>query len=269
MKRKMTFSLILLPLMILFLTVLTGCVRAVFAAEIIETDEITGTDPTKPDSIDVFINGHKYPCSYDISYTSVFTGAVADRYRTGERGRIVLDPEKNEIIRFYGIEPFSSDENFGKLSDNELAEEVKTRLVQITDLSIYNAFSVERFSADGKNTSAVSVKLYQENGLELNNSVAVNIDQYGMIDDYLKISGCPEGTVRPRISEDDAYVLICEAVSGKYGEDDLGEIRIKSEALTLYNGSPALLFYVEAADAKGFSIGLVPVVIFEQKGIIP
>ncbi|MBQ2111219.1 MAG: hypothetical protein II191_05675 [Clostridia bacterium] len=255
--------LIALICVITFLVTATGCIRTAFAATVVEENSQMISDLTK-DDIDVVINGEVFHCTYDVSYTSAFTGSRRDRYITGERGRIAIDPETGEVLRFFGFAPFDRIENINSRSDEELIGEVKARICELTELSSYNCQSVERFPDNGDKINYCQIKLFQQEGMELNNSVNVRLNSEGEIESYLKIAGCPEGTAFPEIADEELIALAHEAVMDKLGTDDVGKITINSKLLTHYGGRPALLLYVKAEDKQGFSIGIVPVVIFEE-----
>ena len=238
----------------------TGCARSAFTAEIIasESNEFTAE---KTDGKSIELGGNAYDCSYDISYVSDFSGKTYDRFRTGERGRIVIDPETGEVIRFYGIAPFEPIDGAAELTDTELVSEVRERVSSLVDTEKYGESLVTRYSQNGKETSSIVVKLFQKDVKELNNSVSVTVNAEGEIEDYSRIDGWPEGSEPIEISEEERDALIRSAVAEKI-DGKLGEIRLDSELLTIYKGKPALLYWVEAMDDKGFSHGLFPVVIF-------
>ena len=231
----------------------TGCARSAFTAESIasESNEFTAE---KTDGKSIELGGNAYDCSYDVSYVSDFSGKTYDRFRTGERGRIVIDPETGEVIRFYGIAPFEPIVRAAELDDDELVSAVRERVSSLVDTEKYGESLVTRYSQNGKETSSIVVNLFQKDVKELNNSE-------GEIEDYSRIDGWAEGSEPIEISEEERDALIRIAVA-KQIDGKLGEIRLDSELLTIYKGKPALLYRVEAMDDKGFSHGLFPVVIF-------
>lgn len=247
--------------LLVLVTILSGCAHKRFRAEVPEAESAAAADPAKAGTITAELNSNTYDCSYDISYVSDFSGKTYDRFRTGERGRIVIDPETGEVIRFYGITPFEPIDGAAELTDTELVSEVRERVSSLVDTEKYGESLVTRYSQNGKETSSIVVKLFQKDVKELNNSVSVTVNAEGEIEDYSRIDGWTGGAAPIEISNEERDALIRSAVEKKIA-GKLGEVKIQTELLTLYKGEPALLYRVEAMDDKGFSHGLFPVVIF-------
>ncbi len=239
-----------------------GCIRKVYAGEVLQDDNEPFYDPDKAGEKTITVNGINYDCKYDISYTSIYNGRTADRFRTGERGRIIIDSESGKVIGFYNIMPFERFECAMEMNDEELINAVRELLSVITDVSVYNKAEV---TIRNNKTGRIAVKLYQHDELELNNSITVAINKNGEIDDYSFIDGCPEGTKVPKISDKDIDLFIRTAIKENMSLSDPGEIRMNRKVLTVYNGRPALIITVEVCDKAGFSYGLLPILISEKQ----
>ncbi|MBR3486376.1 MAG: hypothetical protein IKH31_02215 [Clostridia bacterium] len=247
--------------LLVLVTILSGCAHKRFRAEVPEGESAAAADPAKAGTITAELGGRAYDCSYDISYVSDFSGKTYDRFRTGERGRIVIDPETGEVIRFFGITPFEPIDGAAELTDTELVSAVRERISSLVDTEKYGESNVTRYSQNGKETSSIVVKLFQKDVKELNNSVSVTVNAEGEIEDYSRIDGWTGGTAPIEISNEERDALIRSAVEKKI-VGKLGEVKIQTELLTLYKGESALLYLVTAIDDKGFDHGLFPVVIF-------
>lgn len=248
--------------LLVLVTILSGCAHKRFRAEVPEAESAAAADPAKTGTITAELGGRAYDCSYDISYVSDFSGKTYDRFRTGERGRIVIDPETGEVIRFYGITPFEPIDGAAELTDTELVSAVREHVSSLVDTEKYGESLVTRYSQNGKETSSIVVKLFQKDVKELNNSVSVTVNAEGEIEDYSRIDGWTGGAAPIEISNEERDALIRSAVEKKITDGKLREVKIKTELLTLYKGEPALLYWVTAIDDKGFDHGLIPVVIF-------
>ena len=247
--------------LLVLVTILSGCAHKRFRAEVPEGESAAAADPAKAGTITAELGGRAYDCSYDISYVSDFSGKTYDRFRTGERGRIVIDPETGEVIRFFGITPFEPIDGAAELTDTELVSAVRERISSLVDTEKYGESNVTRYSQNGKETSSIVVKLFQKDVKELNNSVSVTVNAEGEIEDYSRIDGWTGGTAPIEISNEERDALIRSAVEKKI-VGKLGEVKIQTELLTLYKGESALLYLVTAIDDKGFDHGRFPVVIF-------
>ena len=247
--------------LLVLVTILSGCAHKRFRAEVPEGESAAAADPAKAGTITAELGGRAYDCSYDISCVSDFSGKTYDRFRTGERGRIVIDPETGEVIRFFGITPFEPIDGAAELTDTELVSAVRERISSLVDTEKYGESNVTRYSQNGKETSSIVVKLFQKDVKELNNSVSVTVNAEGEIEDYSRIDGWTGGAAPIEISNEERDALIRSAVEKKI-VGKLGEVKIQTELLTLYKGESALLYLVTAIDDKGFDHGLIPVVIF-------
>lgn len=248
--------------LLVLVTILSGCAHKRFRAEVPEGESAAEADPAKAGTITAELGGRAYECTYDTSYPSYSTGKSFDRYRTGERGRIVIDPETGEVIRFFGMTPFEPIDGAAEMTDPELVSAVRERISSLVDTEKYSESNVTRYSQNGKETSSIVVKLFQKDVKELNNSVSVTVNAEGEIEDYSRIDGWTGGAAPIEISNEERDALIRSAVEKKITDGKLGEVKIKTELLTLYKGEPALLYWVAAIDDKGFDHGLFPVVIF-------
>lgn len=257
LRKTLAFALALLMLA----AIVSGCAQRRFRAEIPDGESGMAADPAKAGTITAEICGQTYECAYDTSFPSDTTGALCDRYTTGERGRIVIDPETGEVIRFYGITPFEPIDCAAEITDEELISAVRERISSLVDTAKYGESLVTRYPQSESEVNIV-VKLYQKDARELNNSVSVTIGPEGDIEDYSRIDGWKDGAAPIDISDEERDALIRSAVEKKITDGKLGEVKLKNELLTLYKGEPALLYWVAAINDRGFDHGLFPVVIY-------
>lgn len=256
-------GLLIFVLFLLVSAAFSGCMGRVYTGVVLKNETELQKDPSVPESKMILLGETMYDCRYDTGLRSDFTGKTAYRYRTGDRGRIVIDPETEEVIRFYGMTPLKCIDGAAELSDEELLKAVSNRLACVTDMSAYNTHSIEKNSMDGKNVTSIIVGFYEEkDGLRHNNFVMTVLDGEGNIENYMKIAACPEGTPIPEVSDEERDRIILRAIKKELSLDDPGSIEIQDERLTLYNGKPALLFVVNVHDRQGFGYGTLTVVVY-------
>lgn len=260
MKTKaFAFALALLTALML----LAGCSEKGLSARIVSNEPEKTEDPAKAGEKTIRIGENEFVCTYELSFVSDFTGRTQDRYVTEEGGKIVTDSETGEVLRFYGFMPLEPIANFGELTDKEIVEAVKALVAPLTGTDKYNESSVDRSETNGVLMSA-AVKLFQKDGVALNNSVAVEIDVKGKITSYSKAEGFPDGTKIIRISDKEREKLLRSAIEPAMKDAELGEIGIEVEVMTIYHGEPALVYYIDVKDTQGRSYGTVPVVISHE-----
>lgn len=250
---------------VLTLVALTGCKKAAFVAEeYVIGDPIQTCDPAKAGERDVVIGEKTYTCTYDMSSGTENDGITTDFYNESSGGRVEVYSASGELCGFADIMPFERIDNVAGLSDDELAAAVKERVSAIADLDRFNEIRVVRDAGVGNYGQDMTVDFWQTiDGIEVMGRVVVRIDGNGDVCRYSGLNKDSEGET-PRISDDERDRLVAEVVKNKFEENEIGDIKIYSEAFTTYKGRSALFCHAAVYDVGGVLLDIISVMIYKK-----